>query len=216
MTRKSQRLYNIYNGIKYRAVHNNIQIDTSWKSNYDNFKAWAINNQYDDNKKLFLVDIKNGYFPSNCVWATHPKEVRITKIKEKKKCLLCETLITNKTKHKYCRVCAGLQRRKNVNFDRGMYARNWSLNKKYGISLNDFNFMYTTQKGLCAICGKHMKLPTKTRGQDLDVVAIDHCHKTEKVRSLLCNACNKGLGLFLDNQILLENAKNYLKEHHGT
>jgi hypothetical protein len=57
-----------------------------------------------------------------------------------------------------------------------------------------------------------MKMPSSTRGQDLDTVAVDHCHTTGKIRGLLCNGCNKGLGLFLDSTKLLQNAKEYLEK----
>lgn len=46
-------------------------------------------------------------------------------------------------------------------------------------------------------------------------LSIDHDHVTGKIRGLLCDACNKGLGLFKDNKDLLENAKNYLESHNG-
>lgn len=42
---------------------------------------------------------------------------------------------------------------------------------------------------------------------------IDHCHKTNTYRGLLCQFCNTGLGLFRDNTIYLEKAIEYLKEH---
>lgn len=56
-----------------------------------------------------------------------------------------------------------------------------------------------------------MKYPEKKRGQGLDVVAVDHSHKTGKFRGLLCNACNKGLGFFKDSSELLDKASAYLK-----
>lgn len=55
-------------------------------------------------------------------------------------------------------------------------------------------------------------MPELKRGQALDVVAIDHCHKTGKVRGLLCNSCNKGLGFFNDNKELLKNAIKWIGE----
>lgn len=50
----------------------------------------------------------------------------------------------------------------------------------------------------CTICG-----------DDGDLV-VDHDHKTNKIRGILCNRCNKGLGLFRDNPDFLEYARIYL------
>jgi hypothetical protein len=41
---------------------------------------------------------------------------------------------------------------------------------------------------------------------------LNHCHKTKKIRGLLCTACNTALGLFKDDLKRLSNAINYLKE----
>lgn len=50
----------------------------------------------------------------------------------------------------------------------------------------------------CTICG-----------DDGDLV-VDHDHKTNQIRGMLCNRCNKGLGLFRDNPDFLEYARIYL------
>lgn len=50
----------------------------------------------------------------------------------------------------------------------------------------------------CSICGDETNL------------VVDHCHSTNKVRGMLCNRCNKGLGLFRDDPDLLEFARIYL------
>jgi hypothetical protein len=92
--------------------------------------------------------------------------------------------------------------------------RNWFLNKKYGITLEDFEGYWYAQQGKCCICRIRMRRPTMTRGQALDVVAVDHCHKTGKFRALLCNKCNKGLGHFNDDLQILQNAIRYLNGHN--
>lgn len=56
-----------------------------------------------------------------------------------------------------------------------------------------------------------MKHPEHRKGQSLDVVAVDHDHTTGKVRGLLCNACNKGLGFFKDSKELLDKAIKWLQ-----
>ena len=61
--------------------------------------------------------------------------------------------------------------------------------------------MEKKQNGVCAICfGKTKKLH------------IDHCHKTKKVRGILCARCNLALGLFGDQIKYLENAISYLTD----
>lgn len=41
---------------------------------------------------------------------------------------------------------------------------------------------------------------------------IDHCHTSGKVRGRLCTNCNNGLGRFLDSEVLLRKAADYLRE----
>jgi hypothetical protein len=78
--------------------------------------------------------------------------------------------------------------------------------KKYGIDFDDYKRMYEKQKGLCAICNN----PIGFRHRDTHV---DHCHKSSKVRGLLCYLCNLGLGTFRDNTTYLQMAIKYLRRH---
>jgi len=77
----------------------------------------------------------------------------------------------------------------------------------YGITPVDYNRMYERQLGGCAICGKMIPPVWKTG------VHIDHDHKTDKVRGLLCRGCNHGLGNFNDNTNTLMSACEYLYNH---
>lgn len=69
------------------------------------------------------------------------------------------------------------------------------------ISMEDYDKLLIFNK--CNICGKK---PQNKR------LAIDHDHKTNKIRGLLCGQCNRGLGCFYDNKKLLKNAIIYLNE----
>ena len=42
---------------------------------------------------------------------------------------------------------------------------------------------------------------------------IDHDHKTGKIRSILCNKCNVGLGMFNDDTAVLRRAAKYIEKH---
>lgn len=59
---------------------------------------------------------------------------------------------------------------------------------------------YRKQGGRCLICLNVF-----------EKLSIDHCHSSGKLRALICNLCNSGIGLFLENIEIMENAINYLK-----
>lgn len=65
--------------------------------------------------------------------------------------------------------------------------------------------MYEEQEYRCKICKIHQDDNKKT-------LCIDHCHTTKKVRGLLCDRCNHGIGHFKDNIDLMLEAIDYLKK----
>jgi len=78
--------------------------------------------------------------------------------------------------------------------------------KKFGITHEDYLQMLESQDGKCMICGT-----TKPhKSAKFKHFAVDHCHKTNKIRALLCNRCNMGLGQFNDDPVLLVKATAYL------
>lgn len=86
------------------------------------------------------------------------------------------------------------------------YKRDRSLYHMYKITLKDYNEIFLKQKGCCAICDIHQV--------HIDyVLNLDHCHKTMKVRGLLCKNCNTALGKFDDNIELLQKAISYLNKN---
>jgi hypothetical protein len=76
---------------------------------------------------------------------------------------------------------------------------------KFGISDADYNQIWAAQGSKCAICGKVEPL----RGRSFH--PVDHDHSTGRVRGILCQACNVGLGSFRDDPALLFLAIEYLK-----
>lgn len=71
---------------------------------------------------------------------------------------------------------------------------------KYGLTVEDEARMILAQAGRCAIC----------KDEFIETPHIDHCHETLRVRGLLCDPCNVGLGFFRDDPMRLQGAVVYL------
>jgi len=78
------------------------------------------------------------------------------------------------------------------------------LKSRYGITLEQYDDMLKDQEYVCKICGTD-----KLGGQGR--FKVDHDHITGKIRGLLCNLCNRGLGYFKDNIEFLTRAIQYLE-----
>ena len=81
--------------------------------------------------------------------------------------------------------------------------RNNRYIKLFGITIDDYNQMFTEQEGKCGCCGKHQVELNKR-------LAVDHDHDTGEVRGLLCTDCNVSIGKLGDNTQGLEQALRYL------
>jgi hypothetical protein len=79
------------------------------------------------------------------------------------------------------------------------------LKRNRGITTVDYDKMLANQEGKCAIC--HTDTPSKRR----KYFDIDHCHATGKVRGLLCEVCNRAIGLLKDSPEMLRRAADYLE-----
>lgn len=82
------------------------------------------------------------------------------------------------------------------------------MNRKYGITLQEYAQRIVDQNGVCAIC----KQPeTHMRNGKLKALAVDHDHKTGAVRGLLCSDCNTGIGKLKDDPEIMKSAIRYLQ-----
>lgn len=73
---------------------------------------------------------------------------------------------------------------------------------------DQFDAMLKAQDGRCAICNIESS-------QRKRVFAVDHCHRTGKVRALLCDTCNLGIGAFGEDRERMQKAIQYLRRHNG-
>ncbi len=100
---------------------------------------------------------------------------------------------------------------KTIKEKQSLYMKDWNKNnpekahaskikRKYGITLDQYNKLVLLQYNKCAIC----------KNETNKKLSVDHCHKTLKIRGLLCVKCNRGIGFFDDSITLLQSAINYL------
>ena len=80
------------------------------------------------------------------------------------------------------------------------------IKKEYQLTKKDVDEMMLNQKNNCAICEININ----------DGYHIDHCHKTNKVRKLLCSKCNQAIGLLNEDKSLFFKAAKYLGEHNAS
>jgi Recombination endonuclease VII len=80
------------------------------------------------------------------------------------------------------------------------HRRRWLLKSKYGVSEEDYTTLLKEQDGVCAICRKN----------DGKVLHVDHNHKTDEVRGLLCAKCNTALGLLGESIQVLRSMIRYV------
>lgn len=74
---------------------------------------------------------------------------------------------------------------------------------QYGVTKEQFYGMWDAQQGLCKLCEKELTISC----------CVDHDHTNGNVRGLLCNSCNRGIGLLQEDPRLLEKAMNYIKKY---
>jgi len=79
------------------------------------------------------------------------------------------------------------------------------LRSKYDLLPGEYDAMLASQGGGCAICESRFNVNGKP-------FVVDHCHKTNRVRGLLCTTCNTGIGHLRDSEFLLARAIEYLRK----
>lgn len=87
-------------------------------------------------------------------------------------------------------------------------SRKWNYKYNFGITLDQYEEMLKAQNGVCFICEQPEKATYKDTGK-IKNLCIDHCHKTGKIRKLLCSNCNLIVGKLEEND-LIDKMKDYL------
>jgi len=107
------------------------------------------------------------------------------KWKERNKRIWNKNISTSDGLHGICKICLSLQNKK----------------RKYNLDPEEFYILLKNQNSRCKICGNLLT----------NNINIDHNHKTGEIRGLLCNSCNRALGYFKDNPMILYKAITYLR-----
>lgn len=139
----------------------------------------------------------------NCRNKTSQRRSRVLRKDGKKTCSCCreekrlskfhKSSATKDRRQYMCKTCTSKRDRR------------VGLQKKYGITLKEYDQLFQQQNGMCAICGTDKPSGRWNR------FCVDHDHITGRVRALLCNGCNQGIGYLNDDPELLEKAAEYIR-----
>jgi len=104
----------------------------------------------------------------------------------------------------WCKLCMRSYA-KSRSYPRG----NGAFKKKYGISYEERDVIFSSQGGCCKICNRELTLV----GHKKNSAHMDHCHYSGKIRAILCNGCNTGIGMLGDDHVRVRAAADYLYFH---
>lgn len=127
-----------------------------------------------------------------------------------KLCNACEETHPITSFHKRTSAADGLQphcKQCKREYQRSRCTWEGSIKHTYGITAAEWLALSEQQDHVCMIC---KQTETALFRGTIKRLATDHCHTTGKVRGLLCQKCNTGLGNFNDDTQLMLNAINYL------
>lgn len=94
-----------------------------------------------------------------------------------------------KGRQPYCKVCDA--RRKLRSYYKA----------KYGITLEEADILRAKQDYKCGVC------------KEIKPLVVDHCHRTGRVRGMLCGPCNRALGLLYEDPDKIYGLINWLEVH---
>lgn len=91
-------------------------------------------------------------------------------------------------------ICYSCHNKNTITYRKEWYLKNGRqsnrkshLKRKFGLSLEQYQDMLDKQNGCCAICRRHHSTFTRP-------LHVDHCHRTGRIRGLLCMCCNNYIG----------------------
>lgn len=123
-----------------------------------------------------------------------------------KYCTKCKLNIRAKSRN-WCKECFNIWAREYYNKRSKLDKKGLNSKRNYGVTKEKLQLMIEKSSNKCEIC--------KIIFEDTSKINIDHCHKTNSVRGILCSKCNYGIGNFNDNIRILNSAINYLNYYRS-
>lgn len=124
-------------------------------------------------------------------------------------CIVCKERPKKPSSSSWCQKCSNAYERVRWSkIPKWKRIEKW-LKKKYGLTFSNFKELYDKQEGRCAVCFDEVYWDQDKATQFSS--CVDHCHASGKVRGILCNHCNRALGLLKDNKEIVQNLQEYLK-----
>jgi hypothetical protein len=118
-----------------------------------------------------------------------------------RRCTKCKNPLDHSGSGSYCKTCYATYKRERRKQGHNLYTseqrRNQNYQANYGITREEYEQMFAQQGGVCAACGQPETV-IHHHGKKKPL-AVDHDHKTDEVRMLLCSDCNSALGYLQDN-----------------
>ena len=108
-----------------------------------------------------------------------------------------------------CKACDRIRRKKQYH-EKPELSHKSMIARKYGITIDQYDSIWSAQGCKCAICGAEKNYRTIKGKKTETRMAVDHCHTTGNIRGLLCYTCNVGIGMLQDDTNILKAAINYL------
>ncbi|MET8168366.1 endonuclease VII domain-containing protein [Streptomyces sp. NPDC005329] len=159
--------------------------------------AFASNRSRSDGLQVNCRECAAAYYRRRQEAHGKTVRVRVPTPRGHKRCPQCETVKPhlewerNKSSSdgwaSYCRACRAERNR--ISY----------FQRKYGLTPAELDAMVAEQRGICCIC---LAAPAEH---------VDHCHKTGRVRGVLCFSCNAALGQFKDRPDAIRRAAAYVE-----
>ena len=128
------------------------------------------------------------------------RDTRNSKEGRRARCKLCENIYERARRKQFKKEFPLIAKKQEFKYN---------LKSKYGLTVKEYQQMFETQQGCCAVCGiSQSKLSHR--------LCVEHSHKSGKVRQLTCKTCNHLIDIYETRFYSLKNEiVDYLERNDG-